>query len=102
MVLLSENHHKSILLWVRIFCSIKVLSPFVDHFLHHLIEKINPRLAIAIGQVDACLKEFLHPSYTIVMNGRSGATIHPQYLLTIESKETYNTYVVLTLYTYQG
>ena len=28
----------------------KVLSPFVDHFSHRLVERIDPQLAIVIGQ----------------------------------------------------
>ena len=33
---------------MRVFYQMKVLSPLVDHFLHHLIEQIDPRLAIIV------------------------------------------------------
>ena len=49
--LLSENHHK-INLYVGEGFSIKwrCCLLFVVHFLHHLIEHIDPQLAIMIGQ----------------------------------------------------
>ena len=46
-----------------IFYKMKVLSPpFVDYFLHHLIEHIDPQLAITIGQ-SWCPFESVHASF---------------------------------------
>jgi hypothetical protein len=46
--LLSENHCKfNIIFLLRIFYQMKV---FVDHFLHHLIKRMDPQNALVIGQ----------------------------------------------------
>ena len=47
--------------------------PFVDHFLNCLDEQIDLQLAMWLVKVGALLKAFLHPSYTTIMNGWSGA-----------------------------
>lgn len=60
----------------------KLLSPFVDIFLHHLVEWIDPWLAIVIGQSRCSPKSILHLSYTAtIMNGYCGANllINPAY-----------------------
>ena len=43
---------------------------------HHLIKRLDPRLAISMGKVGALLKVFLHPSYTAIVNGRSGPNLY--------------------------
>jgi hypothetical protein len=46
----------------------------VDHFLHHLVEEIDPQLAISDWAKSVPFwKRSLYPSYTIVMNDQSGA-----------------------------
>ena len=49
--LLGENHHKiNLITGENPLLNEKCCSPFVDHFLHRLIEWIDPRLTIVIGQ----------------------------------------------------
>jgi hypothetical protein len=71
---MSENHQKN-----QPYCkwgsSIKsrCYPPFVSHFLHLLVEQIDPQLAILNGP-SWCY--FLHLSYTAIMNGQSGVILY--------------------------
>ena len=38
--------------------------------------QIDPQLAIMMSKVGALLEVFLHPSYTAIMNGRSGVILY--------------------------
>ena len=66
--LLSENHHKiNIIVGEDLLLNEGVVPLFVDHFLHHLVQQINPQLAIVIGQswcsLKSILASFLHCYY---------------------------------------
>ena len=50
MGLLGENHHKIGLIGQESSIKSRCCPPFVDHFLHSLIELVNLQLAIEIGQ----------------------------------------------------
>lgn len=73
--LVSENRHKiSLITSEEHLLNEGVVPFFADYFLHHLVEHIDPQ--VAIGD---CAKSMpfwkcsLHPSYTIIMNDQSGA-----------------------------
>jgi hypothetical protein len=49
--LLSETRHKiGLIMGEGLLVNEGVCPPFVDHFLHCLVEEMDPRLAIIIGQ----------------------------------------------------
>jgi hypothetical protein len=65
---------KSSLLHMRVFYHMRVLAPFVECFLRHLVEHIDYKLAIANGRSCALLGVFVHALYTAAatMIGENG------------------------------
>ena len=53
-----------------------VVPPFVDIFIHHLVEWIDPRLAIVIGQSWCFSNNSLASILHRYMNGQSGAILY--------------------------
>ena len=50
----------------------RVLAPFVEHFLRHLVEWIDYRLATTNDQSYALLEVFLHALYTATKIDENG------------------------------
>jgi hypothetical protein len=68
--LLGENHHNINLIGMGE--GLLLNEGVVDHFLHCLVEQLDPRLAIVVAKVGTLPKELLHSSHT-AMNGQNVA-----------------------------
>ena len=68
---------KSTLLQVKVFYQNKVVVLLLwNNFLHSIVERIDPILAIVIGQVGDRLKAFINFSRATNMVGQSGLILH--------------------------
>ena len=54
----------------------RVLAPFVENFLRHLVERLYYRLATANGQSYALLDVFLQALYIATMIGENGLVLY--------------------------